>query len=66
MKLKRIFKLTSLFEIDENLDFMPIGVIPGQFDLDSNNDIMPNEILEIEDEEFELDGNFDIMPTQLK
>lgn len=60
-----IFRIESLWEADEDGDYMPIGDISiALWDRDENNDIMPSEppILVVEDEEWELDEDGDIMP----
>jgi hypothetical protein len=55
----------TLFELDENQDFMPNDEFYQEFNIDENNDIMPPILAsEVQDEEFELDENQDIMPKE--
>ena len=65
--LKYITSLSTtntLFESDDNNDFMPTESFEQQFVIDDNNDIMPPILTDASDNEFELDSNGDIVPKE--
>ena len=63
-EIKSLSTTTTLFELDDNNDFMPIETYLESLISDENGDITTPIITDIRDNEFELDENLDIMPRE--
>ena len=59
----------GLFELDNNLDYMPREAIWQEMEKDGNHDIQPLDSMDVSrifDDEYELDVNGDIMPQEIE